>query len=343
MTPVAILAAALGVAAAMLVVHALYRGARRQIVVASLKPFEPESRPRLTLASLTERALLAARLALIAVLAAIAIHERPDPAPAAAGGDVVAVVPGTAPPPNAAGERVVWLDGRQTPVDAAPQRGDVTAGALLALAQALDDDARLVVAGALPATDWPAASPRFGRDIEWRGDSRRPSMADDWVVAGAPARIVVTGDDAVLSAAVTSALSLWRDAGLLPEDLPVEVGGSTAGAAVIALGGGAESASDWYASVVHVQRPHGAGVVYEPTATRGAFATALWHALTARAGRQPAPGTVVAPEPVPEAREALVRGNARRRVGTPVAPAWLLLGVALFAIERWLAARGAAR
>lgn len=342
MTPVLILTAALTAAAATLIVHALYRGARREVTVATLKPFESESRPRLTLSSLTQRALLASRLALIALVAAMAVYERPAADAAAAGRDVVAVVPGTTPPSRTGDARVVWLDGSQTPVAASPRRDDVTAGALLALAQTLDGETALSVSGALPARDWPAETPRFGRPIDWLGGARRPAADAGWVAAGAPPRLVVTGDDAALADAVRAALSLWRGAGLLPGDLRVEFDGSTDGAAVIALDASPGDARDWYANVVHARQARGSDVVYDPASTPGAFATALWHALTARAGERPASGTVVAPAPMPESPESLVRGSVVRRAGTPLAPAWLLLVVAVFAAERGLAARGAA-
>lgn len=343
MTPVVIVAAALSAVAAMFVVHALFRGARREVTVASLKPFEPESRPRLTLAALTERALLACRIALLALAAAIAIHERPGPGVAAPGGDVVAVVPGTTPPARSDTVRTVWLDGSETPVDAPPKRDDAAAGALLALAQSLDAGAGLSVSGALPARDWPIEMPQFGREIDWRGGNRRSAVAGGWSAVGAPTAIVVEGDDPALATAVDEALSLWRRVGLLPETVRVEAGEATGDAAVITLDAPAAAERAWRANVVHAASGEAAGVVLDPIESPGAFATALWHALTAREGARPAPGTVVAPGPAGVGAAAVARGVAKRRVTTPVAPAWLLLAVALFVTERWLALRGASR
>ena len=316
-----IIAAIVAAAAATIVVHALYRGARRRVVVATLKPFDTDSRPRLTLAPLTERTLLVCRLALLATVAATLWHERPTPAAGALRGDLVAVVPGTDPALVTAGTDAVWLDGSMTPLARTPRRADVTASALQAVAQSLPASAALTVFGTPEARDWPATMPAFGRGFEWRPASIAGVVpaADGWRDAGGPRRIVVSGDDATLVAAVRRAIERWRTAGLLPEFVDVEDRPPTNDAAAVFVGD-ADASGGWRARVVRAAAADGGAVVYDPAQSDG-------HGD--------------AREVAASFRKA-VAGDIAAQVVTPVASSWLLLLVVLFAAERALAARGVA-
>lgn len=343
MTPSGVWLVALAAALVMIGVHALYLGARQRITVATLKPFDTESRPRLTLSAITERALLWVRLALAVVVALIVLAEQPDRAAGEGGDAVVAVVPGTPPPALEDGVRHVWLDGAATPLSQAPLRRDIPAGALLALEQSLDAGTRLTVSGALPARHWPEWMPEFGRDIAWRAGDIDTEAADDWTTAGAPDSLTIVGEDAELEVAVREAIALWRSAGLLPESVTVRGGSDTGADGHVVLGGLPSTDARWTAGVVQAgAAPTHRVVVLDPDHGQGAFATALWHALTAPEGLRPAPSVAVSPLPAGTEAGALVSGNAQRRRASPVAPVWLWLAVGLFLAERLLAARGAA-
>lgn len=342
MTPSGVWLIAAAAALVMIGVHALYLGARQRITVATLKPFDTKSRPRLTLSAITERALLLLRLALAAVVALIVLAEQPDRAAGEGREAVVAVVPGTAPPKVEDGARYVWLDGAATPLTQAPLRRDIPAGALLALEQSLDAGTRLAVSGALPARHWPEWMPQFGRDIQWRS-AEIDDGADDWSTAGAPDSLTIVGEDAELEVAVRAAIALWRSAGLLPDTVSVRGETGAKGDARIVLGGAPPADARWTAGVVRTSAPHAGRVVpLDPTQAPGAFATALWHALTAAEGLRPAPAVAVVPLPAGAEGGVVVSGNAQRRRASPVAPGWLWLAVGLFLAERLLAARGVA-
>ncbi|MEL6949669.1 MAG: hypothetical protein AAGM16_06020 [Pseudomonadota bacterium] len=341
MSALAAMLLGLGAALAVVLVHALYLGARRRVTVATLKPFETESRPRLTTAPLTQRVLLLSRLLLFATLVAIVVREQPEVLEAKGATRVVAVVPGTLPPENEPGVQYLWLDGQQTPLSRAPQRHDVTAAALLALTQALPADAELVVVGTPAAADWPSVMPELGRSVVWqRGDmaARKP---EGWLAADAPETLHIVGDDDTLREAVLEAIGLWREAGFLPDSVTVVDGESDSdrGARVM-LGAGPRVHAAWAARVIQPGAvDSGHAVVYDATLGAGVFATALWHQLTVSAGRRPVAGVAVAP--LPAATQALSPGNVERRLTVPVSAAWLLLAVGLFATERTLALRGA--
>lgn len=333
----------LGAALAVVLVHALYLGARRRITVATLKPFETESRPRLTTAPLTQRALLVSRLLLFVTLVAVVVREQPDVLEAPGAARVVAVVPGTPPPQIEPDVQYLWLDGQQTPISRAPQRNDVTAAALLALAQTLPADAELAVAGTPAAAGWPSVMPDMGRPIVWlRGDieAREPA---GWLAAQAPRTLHIVGDDDALRVAVGEAIGLWRESGFLPDAVTVvddATDGDGAGHARILIGAGPRTDAAW---TVRVVRPNAVNsrdaVAYDPALGLGVFATTLWHQLTATAGRSPVAGVAVAP--LPGVSRALSPGNVERRLTAPVSVVWLLLAVGLFATERMLAWRGA--
>ncbi|MEO0344760.1 MAG: hypothetical protein AAF229_00770 [Pseudomonadota bacterium] len=331
----------LGAALVAVLVHTLYLGARRRITVATLKPFETESRPRLTTAPLSQRALLVSRLVLFATLVATVVREQPEVLETSGATRVVAVVPGTSPPEIEPGVQYLWLDGQQTPLSRAPQRDDVTAAALLALSQALPADTQLVVAGTPAAMDWPSVMPELGRSVVWqRGDTpaRNPG---GWESAGAPKTLHIIGDDDALRAAVRQAIGLWREAGFLPDTVTVvDTTIDNSSGARILLGKGAPDHAAWTARVVvfdGVDSAH--AVAFDPTLSAGVFATALWHQLTAIAGRRPVDGVAVAP--LPGASSRLAPGNIERRLTAPISVAWLVLAVGLFATERTLALRGA--
>ena len=329
----------LGAALAVVLVHALYLGARRQVTVATMKPFETESRPRLTTAPLTQRALLLSRLLLFATLVVIVVSERPEVSETAGETRVVAVVPGASPPEVEPGVRYLWLDGAQTTLSRAPQRNDVTAAALLALAQTLPEETELSVVGIPSATDWPSVMPELGRPVRWLPGETATREPAGWANADAPATLHIVGDDDGLRAAVRDAIGLWRDAGFLPDTVRVvddPADGDTA--ARVLLGPGPRDHSAWTARVVWfgVMAPEHS-VAYDPAVAPGVFATALWHELTATAGRRPVAGVAVAP--LPTTGRALSPGNVQRRLTAPVSMAWLLLAVGLFAAERTLALR----
>ncbi|MEO0952864.1 MAG: hypothetical protein AAFY44_16285, partial [Pseudomonadota bacterium] len=276
-----------------------------------------------------------------ATLVAMVVREQPEALVATAATRVVAVVPGTPPPEIEPGVQYLWLDGQQTPLSRTPQRTDVTAAALLALAQTLPADVELVVAGTPAAADWPSVMPELGRPVVWQRGETAVREPTSWIAADAPGMLHIVGDDDTLRAAVREAIGLWREAGFLPDTVIVsdDAADGDPGARVI-LGEGPPVQTAWAARVVQ----SGAAdsnytVVYDPTRSAGVFATALWHQLTASAGHRPVAGVAVAP--LPAAARVLSPGNVERRLTAPVSMAWLLLAVVLFATERTLALRGA--
>lgn len=338
MSPLVLFVGAIVAALALIAVHRLFRGARRRFVVASLKPFAVDRRPRLTLARVTAPALLLSRLALLGLLLGLVLAERPEAtAGVSLSRGVVAVVPGVTPPPDDGRPRV-WLDAALTTVSpsdggASTNATNTTAAALMALSVRTPAQAPLTVVGSLPASGWPVTMPSFGRDIEWVSAARAAATADDWAAAGGPARIVLLGAPAELERA-EAALARIRSTGLLPTDVGwvrnVEPGDRDA---VIVADSEWPSTGPWRARLPTVD------AVRDGDDVTGVLATRLWHELTRARGRVPVAQADVVPLPTLMRHEDLPESRLDVSDLRAVAPHWLWLVLGLFLLERALAMR----
>ena len=337
MTPWVILG--LGLAGGLLAfaVHVLERGARRELEVATLRPFADQSRPRLQLARLRQPLLLLVRLLLLLALASglanLYAHNEAQPF----GRNVTLVVPGTPDAswaPLVATADVRWLDGRLTPVTRRPaDNRPALAEALLDADRQIPPDRSLAVVGAWPAREWPAVRLPLRRALDYRpapGPDRGPAAR--W-----PSRLVVVTDQPAARAWVDSAVAVWRRFGLA-ENTEIDWQGPES-----TLRAGVDGVIWWTESPVPAGIPFatvvaasddGAGRLEAPRDGEdpAQFAERLWRALSRFEVERPPAGVTLATLPVSRSD-----WSARATPETPAAPLWLTLCAGLFALERVLA------
>ncbi len=329
-------------------IHHLYPGARKQLVVASMKPFGEVTRPRLTFANITEKLLLACRLTLLGALPALLLLQAPSPSSREFDGDVVAIVPGTTDSAWQAmladGQQGVWLDALLTAVDSddQPAGGDVV-NALLRLDQSLPPAASLTVIGAPSAAEWPNRMPGFSRDIRWLS-APREDVAD--TSRGLSTALWIVGGEEQLASVVARSTDLWRQAGLLDAAVEVErvpVKGFAwpdAAATIVWLEDEPPPVQRIDHTLITIVQPEHAAVgdvtvVYDPRLAVGVFATRLWQAV-GQSLSQPATGADVMPLPSAAVLSSTSGLRIAPRAASTLSPFWLSLIVGLFVLERCL-------
>lgn len=333
-------------AVSVITIHSLYQRARKRVEVATLKPFDESTSPRWQWLAPEDVGLLLLRIGLVAIMLAIVSWSAWQNDPDLIDGDIVAVVPGTSQQSLSsfgldATPYQFWLDSRLTPLAQSPgDEGDVRA-ALQRLQQRQVSGASLYVVGQVDAAMWPSVAPVWSRPIINVATPSEALMQSDPI--DLPSSITVVAPEGSDRDRILAAISLWRDANLLSDDVTVT--------ALDTLLDTQNDASGWWivSNVVVAKRlPMSTSVALlsdipkSEQALRGVLATRLWHILGESESLRPVAGVSVRAidprgmAPLLQSREPSVRIDS--------APHWLILLIGLlFAVERvWSTRQGLA-
>jgi len=360
-----------------LLIHLSRRDIQRPIAFAALRWLEPRPKPQRR-PRLDERALLAARLALLTLLALIL--ARPVWRGESGAGAWMAVAPGADPAAARAlapkGAHMRWLAPGFPGLGRRPPAGDAPISSLLRELDAnLPRGATLTVAVPAVLNGVDAERPRLSRAVAWRVlPGQTPSASRLPVPAAPPSVVLRSAPDFVAGARyLRAAAGAWApsptaaapDVGALSEPIPE-------GARAIAwMAAGALPApvQDRLARGAVVLLPveastHDLGPATtlwrdaqgQPLVEGGGFERGRWLRFTRPLDPQAMPellaadfptrlaGVLADPPPPPARARALdFHPLTGARVGAPAAhdltPVLALVAIALFALERWLATR----
>lgn len=329
----------LGVVATLLI-HTLSTRPRRQLLVATLKPFAVPAKRRLLPVRLTQHALLASRIALFIVLAMMLVPQQTPPRVIADAERIVALLPGvdqTAIDPQVAADASV-IQLAPAPTGQGSLTPELQLGAfanLLRLDQTTPEDTSITVIGDWQARELPKTLSLWSHDIRFETHTRLLNSAEG--EASTPAHIVVALRDDSRAQRVIEAIQLWFEVGVLDRATTLVsrdlTEGTLADAWLITDG-------DLTLNTTGVNAFFDLRTIEdEASVTRSELASVLWLQLT-QALLEPPPETRALP---PLAARASAVSRLDVDAPQPVSEWWLVLLMCIFAVERFLAIpRGAA-
>ncbi|MEO0575325.1 MAG: hypothetical protein AAF004_07670 [Pseudomonadota bacterium] len=324
---------------ATLLIHLLYRGARKQLIVANPDLYTDEAAPRLVLQRITQIPLLLLRCAFVLAVFATALSVF-GALPIRTGPIVThAIVPGT---PTTrwqslaeSDNTVVWLDRALTRIDRAPV-SEFSAASLRKLDAQLPTSAPLTVVGALPARDWPRRGFAMTREVTWVPTAATSESEAHSETAVRPP-VVIAVDAPALRAELEFIAALWRAADVVSNvQFQSHETLSVAPEAWLILVGDDATAPLRERQSVTLSLSMASLTALLEMDTTGARATRLWQQLSALPAALPAREAVVTGSPfvrVPEIQQRLSSVTDPNRLSW-----WMFALAGLFVAERLLSA-----
>ncbi|MEM9171535.1 MAG: hypothetical protein AAGA84_02400 [Pseudomonadota bacterium] len=198
---------------AMIAIHYLTLGSAKTVEVASLDLVQLQTRPRFTLQTIREPGLLSVRLLLLLAVCWLTIGELGRDAGSQADWPSILVVPGTdrGSIPQAVIASAHWLDDALTPLAESPV-SDFSIGMLQRLDQSIPMNAALTIYGVVTEADWPARSPVFRRNLNWKSVADYADLTADPI--STDQRLVIQLKTPQVMPRMSRVVQIWQDAGI---------------------------------------------------------------------------------------------------------------------------------
>ncbi|MFK8053168.1 MAG: BatA domain-containing protein [Woeseiaceae bacterium] len=335
-------------ASTVVIIHSLFRRARKRVTVATLKPFGATTSPRWQWIRPDHWWLLALRLSIFVLLLWLVLRPTQMSDQSKLEGNIAVVSP-VAPKSSwqaleRGADHIFWLDDDATPLsDAAP--GPISLPATVSLMQ-IDQrrttGSSMTVVGPVQSRKWPALSPLLRKDVVYLSEDQ-PSGNERAPIKSPPVLSVVV-QDVGQRAVVLAAIDLWRSSGLFVGEVTVET--------YDRLPDGELASAGWWiledpqtAEQVRQQDPLSRVALIDMAASSqsvGALATNLWYQFGAVLGERPTSIAVLkgigTGMPLPDTR---LRLPISEQDALP--QIWLFLLMGLFVTERLLSLRQGAQ